>query len=157
MATVNTGTRKTLPWARFGTRRQSRVPFLNRARLRERNATPPQEFHWEGDDATGKCVPNTPPPDPESDKDKCNKLPDHHWDDATGTCVEDTEEYKCNKRKLAGDPVEWDAISGACKSTKPTPSGGGGGGGGGGVLKWSRPLHRNPRSPRSLRTTMRPP
>jgi hypothetical protein len=89
-------------------------------------------FHWEGDDATGSCVPDTPPPDPDAEKKKCALLSDHHWDDATKTCVADTEEDKCNKRKAAGDPVDWDPISKTCKSTKPTPSGGGGGGGGGG-------------------------
>jgi hypothetical protein len=109
-------------------------------------------FHWEGDDATGKCVPDTPPKcptgehwdgtkcvpdtDPDEEKKKCALLPDHHWDDASGTCVKDTEEDKCNKRKAAGEDVVWDGTNCLKRVTPiiptPTPSGGGGGGGGGG-------------------------
>ena len=89
-------------------------------------------FHWEGDDATGKCVPDT---DPDAEKKKCALLPDHHWDDSTGTCVKDTEEDKCNKRKATGENVFWDGTNCLKRVTPiptPTPSGGGGGGGGGG-------------------------
>jgi hypothetical protein len=89
-------------------------------------------YHWEGDDDTGTCVPDTPTPDPKADCDKrAASGEDVYWDGKA--CVPLTPEMLCNKRKAAGEDVEWDGTNCIKKLTPiPTPPSGGGGGGGGG-------------------------